>query len=38
VTFPSGKIGGPVTITATQSVLAAQRVQHYQAFNEVAAT
>src|SRR5258706_402217 len=38
VTFPFGKIGGPVTITATQNVLAAQRVQYYQTFNEVAAT
>ena len=37
VTFPAGKIGGPVTITADQNVLAAQRVQYFQSFNEVAA-
>jgi IPT/TIG domain len=36
VTFPAGKLGGPVTITADQTVLAAQRVQYYQSFNEVA--
>jgi spore germination protein YaaH len=35
VTFPVGLIGGPVTITSTQPVLAAQRVQYYQSFNEV---
>jgi hypothetical protein len=35
VTFPSGKIGGPVTVNSTQPVLAAQRVQFYQTFNEV---
>ena len=35
VTFPAGKIGGPVTINSTQPVLAAQRVQYYQSFNEV---
>ncbi len=33
--FPSGSIGGPLTITSTQPVLAAQRVQYYQTFNEV---
>jgi outer membrane protein assembly factor BamB len=37
VTFPAGHIGGPVTITASQPVLAAQRVQYYQSFNEVPA-
>jgi hypothetical protein len=35
VTFPAGTIGGPVTITSTQPVLASQRVQYYQAFNEI---
>jgi outer membrane protein assembly factor BamB len=35
VTFPHGTIGGPVTVTSTQPVLAAQRVQFYQTFNEV---
>jgi len=38
VTFPAGKIGGPVTVTSTQPVLASQRVQYYQTFNEVWAT
>jgi outer membrane protein assembly factor BamB len=37
VTFPHGTIGGPVTITADQPVLASQRVQYYQSFNEVVA-
>jgi spore germination protein YaaH len=37
VTFPTGHIGGPVTITASQPVLATQRVQYYQSFNEVVA-
>jgi len=37
VTFPPGTIGGPVTITADQPVLASQRVQYYQSFNEVVA-
>jgi IPT/TIG domain/Cysteine-rich secretory protein family len=36
VTFPAGTIGGPVTISADQAVLAAQRVQYFQSFNEVA--
>jgi hypothetical protein len=36
VTFPAGKIGGPVTVSSTQPVLASQRVQYYQSFNEVA--
>jgi hypothetical protein len=35
VTFPSGSIGGPVSIISTQAVLASQRVQYYQTFNEV---
>jgi hypothetical protein len=38
VTFPQGTIGGPVTITSTQPVLAAQRVQYYSTFNEIWAT
>src|SRR5207237_10402661 len=37
VTFPQGTIGGPVTVTATQPVLASQRVQYYSSFNEVPA-
>ena len=37
VTFPAGKIGGPVTITANQPVLSSQRVQYYQSFNEAIA-
>jgi hypothetical protein len=35
LTFPAGKIGGPITITSDQPVLGAQRVQYYQSFNEV---
>ena len=35
VSFPAGTIGGPVTISSTQPVLAAQRVQYYSSFNEV---
>jgi hypothetical protein len=38
VSFPAGHIGGPVTITSSQPVLAAQRVQYYQTFNEVPAS
>ena len=34
-TFPPGTIGGPVTITSDQPVLASQRVQFEQTFNEV---
>src|SRR5439155_17731001 len=34
-TFPQGTIGGPVTITSDQPVLASQRVQFHQTFNEV---
>jgi len=37
VSFPHGVIGGPVTISSDQPVLAAQRVQYYQSFNEVPA-
>ena len=37
VSFPAGKIGGPVKISADQPVLASQRVQYYQSFNEVVA-
>src|SRR5579859_1744827 len=37
VSFPVGKIGGPVKIVADQPVLASQRVQYYQSFNEVVA-
>jgi hypothetical protein len=33
--FPNGTIGGPVTVTASQPVLASQRVQHYSSFKEV---
>jgi hypothetical protein len=35
VKFPKGTIGGPVTVTSTQPVLASQRVQYNQTFNEV---
>ena len=37
VSFPVGSMGGPVSITSSQPVLAAQRVQYYQSFNEVPA-
>jgi hypothetical protein len=37
VSFPAGTIGGPITINTSQPVLAAQRVQYYQSFNEVPA-
>jgi hypothetical protein len=37
VSFPKGSIGGPVTITSDQPVLAASRVQYYKTFNEVVA-
>jgi spore germination protein YaaH len=37
VTFPRGTIGGPVKITSDQPVLATQRVQYNQSFNEVVA-
>jgi hypothetical protein len=35
VGFPAGSIGGPVKVTSSQPVLASQRVQYYQTFNEV---
>jgi len=35
VAFPAGTIGGPVTVSSTQSVLASQRVQYYSSFNEI---
>ena len=35
VSFPAGNIGGPVTVSSTQPVLASQRVQYYSSFNEV---
>jgi hypothetical protein len=34
-TFPGGTIGGPVTITSSQPVLASLRAWYYQSFNEV---
>jgi hypothetical protein len=36
-TFPSGTIGGPVTVTVTSgpAVLITQRVEYYQSFNEI---
>jgi hypothetical protein len=34
VNFP-GSLGGPVTVNSTQAVLASQRVQFYQTFNEI---
>jgi hypothetical protein len=37
VSFPAGSMGGPVTVTSTQPVLASQRVQYYQTFNEIPA-
>jgi hypothetical protein len=33
--FPQGTIGGPVVVSSTQPVLASQRVQYFQSFNEV---
>jgi hypothetical protein len=35
VSFPPGTIGGPVTVTSDQPVLASQRVQYYSSFNEI---
>jgi hypothetical protein len=35
VSFPAGSIGGPVTVSSTQPVLASQRVQYYSTFNEI---
>ena len=37
VSFPHGTVGGPVVLTASGRLIAAQRVQFYQSFNEVAA-
>jgi 2-keto-3-deoxy-6-phosphogluconate aldolase len=33
--FPQGTIGGPVVVSSTQPILASQRVQYFQSFNEV---
>jgi IPT/TIG domain-containing protein len=33
--FPKGTIGGPITVTSSQPVLATQRVQYYSSFKEV---
>src|SRR5439155_1682408 len=33
--FPQGTLGGPLTVTSGQPVLASQRVQFNQSFNEV---
>jgi hypothetical protein len=38
VGFPAGVIGGPLTVTATNPVLASQRVQYFRSFNEVLGT
>jgi hypothetical protein len=35
VNFPQGTIGGPVTVTSSQPVLASQRVQYNNSFSEV---
>jgi len=35
VTFGAGHIGGPVVVNADQAILASQRVQYLQTFNEV---
>ena len=35
VSFPPGTIGGPVTVSSSQPVLASQRVQYYSSFTEV---
>jgi hypothetical protein len=35
VSFPAGTIGGPITVTSNVAVLASQRVQFNQTFNEV---
>jgi len=34
VKFPAGTIGGPVTVTSSVAILASQRVQYNQSFNE----
>jgi hypothetical protein len=38
VTFPFGTIGGPVTVTSSVPILAAQRTQYYQTFNEISSS
>jgi len=38
VSFPRGTIGGPVTVQASARVIASQRVQYVQSFNEVLAS
>jgi hypothetical protein len=35
VSFGKGHIGGPVIVTSDQPILASQRVQYFQSFNEV---
>jgi len=35
VGFPAGTIGGPVTVSSSQPVLASQRVQYFASFNEI---
>src|SRR4029077_1042204 len=35
VSFPAGTIGGPVIVASSLPILASQRVQYYQSFNEV---
>jgi spore germination protein YaaH len=37
VSFPAGTMGGALTITSTQPLLASQRVQYYLTFNEIPA-
>jgi hypothetical protein len=36
-TLPAGNIGGPLTVSSSLPVLASQRVQYYQSFNEIPA-
>jgi len=35
VSFGAGHVGGPVVVNSDQQILASQRVQYYQTFNEV---
>ncbi|TMG01438.1 MAG: hypothetical protein E6I06_15790 [Chloroflexi bacterium] len=37
VSFPTGTIAGPVTVSSSAPILAWQRVQYYQTFNEICA-
>ena len=37
VSFPAGTIAGPVTVSSSAPILAWQRVQYYQTFNEICA-